>query len=188
MAEDAATYELKIEGCGLSLSRKIDEVALRSILHVILGGNELLKGFPDSNEPSGAQTMVGSATDGPRSRVSLREHLTATAAKRNPDKILAIADYLERVEGLHGFAKDDIKARFRSAGESPPGNFPRDFAWTVSNGWIAEDAHIKGQYYVTRTGQSAIEAGFSGDVTKTSKLRANRRRRGRSGIAEGATD
>ena len=112
--------------------------------------------------------------------MSLREHLTATEAKRNPDKILAIADYLERIEGLHGFSKDDIKARFRTAGESPPGNFPRDFSWTVSNGWIAEDAQTKGQFYVTRTGQSAVEAGFSDDVTKTSKLRSSRRRRNRS--------
>lgn len=181
MAEEVDTYELKIEGSGLSLSRTIDKGVLRSILQVVLGGGELL-GSPEADKLSDGPIL------GSRSRVSLREHLTATGAKRNPDKIVVIADYLERVEGLHAFTKDDIKARFRSAGESAPGNFPRDFAWTVSNGWIAEDSQEKGQYYVTRTGQSAIEAGFSGDVIKTSKLRPNRRRRGRATIAEGGND
>ncbi|MGQ0661963.1 hypothetical protein [Sphingosinicella sp.] len=184
MTEDSATYELKIDGSGLSLSRTIDESALRGILHVILGGGPL-QGAPDTTKLIGPESTASAAQLGSKNRLSLREHLTATAAKRNPDKILAIADYLERVEGLHGFSKDDIKARFRAAGESPPGNFPRDFSWTVSNGWIAEDAQSKGQFYVTRTGQSAIEAGFSDDVTKTSKLRSGRRRRGRSAAAEG---
>jgi hypothetical protein len=187
MADDAITYELKIEGEGLSLSRRIDESLLSGIMHLLLGGSPPSLAptpFPAHSQTLGSHRRYPTA-DPSVAKTSLREYITETGAKRNPDKILVIADFLERFEDLQGFGRDDIKGRFRSAGESPPGNFPRDFAWTVSNGWIAEDPNVKGQYYVTRTGHAAIEGRFTTDVTKTSKLRPSRRRRGRS-VADGA--
>ena len=182
MEDEAPKFELKIEGAGLSLSRTVDGVKVRTLLHIVLGGSGILPFAPPASAGSGlgVAPVVGAnaSTSGLGARTSLREYLTGTGAKRNPDKILVIADYLERHEGVQGFTREDIKGRFRSAGESPPGNYPRDFNWALTNGWIAEDPSARGQYYVTRTGQSAIEAGFSLDVIKGSKQKSGRRRRG----------
>jgi hypothetical protein len=73
-----------------------------------------------------------------------------------------------------------VKARFRNAGEPVPGNLPRDFTWTISNGWIAEDAHNLGHYYVTQKGKTAIAERFSGEVKRKSGFKSGARRRRRS--------
>ena len=98
--------------------------------------------------------------------MSLRELLDDVEAKRNPDKILTIGKYLIAFRGQESFTSEQVKAQFRAAGESTPGNLARDFRWAVTNGWIAEDHGAPGEYYVTSNGEEALTAHFSKEITK----------------------
>jgi hypothetical protein len=103
--------------------------------------------------------------------------LDETQARRNPDKITAIGEYLSEHEGQGEFTRDDIKSRFKLAGEAAPANFGRDFAWAVSNGWIAEDHKNPGSFYVTKKGRDSIDARFAAEVTKGTRQKPSGRRR-----------
>ena len=177
MAPDSEnTFKVTIEGPGLSITREVDANALTRVLQVILGSNGNGGALEDrSVEAHG----LPSSPD-----VSLREFLTNCSAKRHPDKIVAIGHYIEAHEGQAGFSKDDIKARFRSAGEAPPGNFPRDFALALKNGWIAKDTKNSGQLYVTRSGQEAIQNHFSG-ISRQTRVKTRRRRSALGGYVRG---
>jgi len=114
------------------------------------------------------------------------EYLSDVGAKRNPDKITAIAAYLKQHRGIDRFSKEDLKSEFPNAGESVPANFPRDFNWTVGVKWIAVDASAgKNQHYITGTGLKAVEDSFSAEVQKASRQAAGRRRSARK-KADGA--
>jgi hypothetical protein len=113
--------------------------------------------------------------------MSLREFLTDADAKRMPDKIVTIGEYLMSQAGQEDFSGDDVRDRFRAAGEVAPANFSRDFKWTISNGWVAEDPKNPGRYYVTQTGRAAIQAKFSDEVKKKSGFKPVGRRRRRGG-------
>ena len=65
------------------------------------------------------------------------------------------------IEGQGDFSRDDIRSRFITAREPPPGNFGRDFAVAERNGWIAEVHGKKNRYYVTAKGAQAINNNFS---------------------------
>ena len=108
---------------------------------------------------------------------SLREFLDYVTATRNPEKIVAIAEYLSARESKADVSKDEVLAQFRVARELVPANFSRDFAWALSIGWIAEDAHNMGRFYVTKTGKAAIQERFSREIKKKSGIKPARRRR-----------
>jgi len=114
---------------------------------------------------------------------SLGEFFRATAPRRNPDKILTIAQYMKAVEGKELFLPEEIRARFREVGEPPPGNFNRDFRWAKRIAWIASDVS-SGQYYVTASGSAAVDGGFPEDVTKATKVRHGRGSRRRNAVSE----
>ena len=170
MSDESETYSVQIDGAGLSFSREIDAPTLGRVMHAMLGG-----GQAPPTSLDGEDSIEVAST--PRARpLSLREFLLDVGAKRYSDKIVAIGHYLEEHEGKSGFSRDDIKSRFRTAGEAPPGNFPRDFSVTLAHGWIAEDAGNPGQLYVTTSGREAIEQGFS-NVSRPPRRRATKRRR-----------
>ncbi len=98
-------------------------------------------------------------------------------AGRNPDKILAIGDYMLECEGAEDFGRVEVKSRFRTAGEAMPKNFTRDFGWALKNGWIAEDPNKPDRFYVTRTGKTALSEKFSDDIKKASAQKSTGRRR-----------
>ena len=170
MSDEAETYKVQIKGAGLTFAREIDGPTLGRVMHAMLGGAAATTLYPSSDSNPNDE---GTASD---RRLSLREFLLEVGAKRYPDKIVAIAHYLEEHESKSGFSKDDIKARFRAAGEPPPGNFPRDFSIAKAQGWIAEDTHNPGQLYVTRTGREAVEQGFS-TVSRVLRRPSVKRRR-----------
>jgi hypothetical protein len=170
MSDESESYTVQIEGQGLSFTRKIDAPTLGRVMNAMLGGIET----PLSNPMASGVREEESV--GIERKLSLREFLQEAGAKRYPDKIVAIGHYLEEIEANPGFTKDDIKARFRTAGEPPPGNFPRDFSAAVGLGWIAEDPTNPGQLYVTRSGREAIEQGFSNAPPATRRRNVRRRR------------
>jgi hypothetical protein len=174
---DAAksSYSLTLKGEGISITRDVDQSVARAIVELVLGGS-----IPPITTAGKLPDDRGSSSQSATtvSRLSLREFLDNAEPKRNPDKIVAIGEYIIQHDRQADFTRDDVKARFRTAGEPVPGNFPRDFTWTISNGWIAEDAHNAEHYYVTQKGRAAITEKFSGEVKKKSGFKpANRRRR-----------
>jgi hypothetical protein len=100
--------------------------------------------------------------------VSIREYLMSKNAKTNPEKILVFASYLKNIEDLETFSTKDIRTQFERAAEIYPKNFVRDFKSTLKYGWIAHSNQDKGKYYITTTGERAIESNFSSPKSTSS--------------------
>lgn len=88
-----------------------------------------------------------------------REALTKSGAKKNPEKIVALAAFLLK-DGGETFKPDDVKAEFRLAREKLPGNFIRDLNSAIRAGWVAEDQNAKGEYYLTNKTDGILEGKF----------------------------
>jgi hypothetical protein len=168
----AQNYQVTLAGPGISIDQTINQERAREILNILMGGGL-------GSHPNRAGTQAQRAADhqlGTQPALSLREFLDEAEAKSNPEKIVAISQYLIEFEGKSDVGRDDIKACFRTAGEPAPANYPRDFAIAIQNGWIAEDKNNTGRYYVTRRGQDAISQKFSIDVRRSAGRSGGRRR------------
>lgn len=88
---------------------------------------------------------------------SAREALDLSGAKTNPEKIVALAQYVLQ-DGGETFKVEDVKAQFRRARETAPGNFSRDLAIAVKEGWIAQGDGD--EYYVTNKIQGIFDGDF----------------------------
>jgi ABC-type sugar transport system substrate-binding protein len=163
-------YKLSLEGNGITVAREVPESVARAIIALVMGGNPLSGG---SAAPPIVGVVANSALSGGVAAQSVREYLDETDAKRNPDKIVAIAGYLKS-QGTTSFSRDDVKQQFPKAGESIPGNYARDFALAVSTGWIAEHANT-GTFYVTTKGEKAIENGFGDKIRRPGAKRKVRK-------------
>jgi hypothetical protein len=182
VSESSERYELILKGEGVTVERNIDQETAFAILAALMGGSPAAAGpaAAQSGPGLGPQRAAESpvAHSGPRASQSLREFLNEAEPKRNPDKIVAIADYLQRVRGMQSVTRDDIKRGFREASEPVPGNYGRDFRWAVSTGWIAADHEERDQYYVTDSGRKVVDAKFPDEAKKTTGVsRTTRRRR-----------
>ncbi|QBR70409.1 hypothetical protein CU048_02975 [Beijerinckiaceae bacterium] len=183
-------YSVSIKGNGITIEKSVASHLARQMINMILGGTTTY-GSVSPQEPlvSGNRTSGTSTAPPPGGgRTSLREFLDESQATRNPDKITAIAEYLIAHEGTESFTRDDIKGRFRTAGEAAPANFPRDFTWAVKNGWIAEDPKSPGSFYVTKKGRTAIENKFSDEVRKATAKPSTRKRLRKAGSTPSAED
>lgn len=94
----------------------------------------------------GAEKPVGSA----------REALDLSGPKTNPEKIVALGQYVLQ-DGGETFKVEDVKAQFRRARETAPANFSRDLTVAVQAGWIAQGDGD--EYYIT----NKIRGVFDGD-------------------------
>lgn len=180
---NAEDFTVSIKGDGVTIEKSVPPRVARQMINLIMGGT-------DSDEPVSRQEELVSRTGAPASshpprsvarRTSLREFLEEAQATRNPDKITAIAEYLALHEQVELFTRDDIKGRYRLAGEAAPANFPRDFGSAVRNGWIAEDSKSSGSFYVTSKGHAAVENKFSGEVKKATAQPSSRKRSRKAG-------
>lgn len=88
---------------------------------------------------------------------SAREALDLSGAKTNPEKIVALGQYVLQ-DGGETFRVEDVKAQFRRARETPPANFGRDLGVAVKEGWIAQGEGD--DYYVTNKIQGIFDGGF----------------------------
>lgn len=174
-SQEQESYSLRLEGNGISVTREVGQDMARVILDLILGGDVKV---PQGNSALDDPAPSDIREEPSRPALSLREFLEESEAKRNPDKITVIGRYILQHEGRHDFKRDELKGRFRDAGEGIPANFGRDFNWAVRNGWIAEDPDHRGSYYVTKKGAEAIERRFSSDIRKkTSQKKGSPKRR-----------
>ena len=111
---------------------------------------------PDVGTGMGDASRADTAKKGGNAVGSAREALDLSGAKTNPEKIVALAQYVLQ-DGGETFKVEDVKAQFRRAREPAPGNFSRDLAAAVKEGWIAQGEGE--EYYVT----NKIQGIFAGD-------------------------
>lgn len=182
----AEIFTLSLSGQGIQLNREVDRTAALEILAIAMAPAGSIAQAPASRSagPEVAGPSFRASTTG-EDRISVREYLNSVEAKRNPDKILAIGRFLQEHRHQETFTSDQVKSQFRSASEPLPGNYARDFRWTVSNGWIAEDHEATGEYYVTSSGKEALAAHFSLEVKKKSGVTKGRRKK-KAPVTEGA--
>ncbi len=147
-------FDLRISGGGINVERKIDSNTLATVMAAIMG----------AQGASGEAILRLNDTDvkpkQPNIRMSLREFLDDVQATRKPDQIVAIGHFISHFEERPDFSRDEVRARFSVAKEPMPANFPRDFGLAVKAGMLAEVHQKQGQFYVTRTGISAVERHF----------------------------
>ncbi|MFF2050531.1 hypothetical protein ACFVU2_02920 [Leifsonia sp. NPDC058194] len=87
-----------------------------------------------------------------------REALDISGAKKNPEKIVALAAYVLQ-DGGETFKVEDVKTQFRRARETAPANFSRDMSAAIASGWIAEAD--PGEYYLTNKVSAVLDGGFT---------------------------
>jgi hypothetical protein len=155
-------YKLSLTGEGITVERDVSGDVARDIIALVMGGTVTSRGTRQTT-PSGPKGATGK---------SIREFIDETGAKKNPQIVTAIGQYLIDQEGQERFTRTEVKARFAQAGEPTPANIHRDFALAVTSGWIAENP--RNEFYVTDSGRRAIEARFEGQ-----KIRRPRRRSGK---------
>jgi hypothetical protein len=181
--DGASSYQLTLEGSGVKIDRPVSEAVARQVIEIVLGGASAPTGGHAT--PASARDTTGSPARNRRGK-SLREFLTEVEASRNLDKIVAIGAYLHEQRSYETFSSSQIKAEFRNAREPVPGNFPRDFRSAVAAGWLAASHDDAKEFYVTDSGQKAIDARFAPDTRKTARSQQpTRRRRSRGSGAEG---
>lgn len=160
--EASSGYRLTLKGNGFSMDREITGELARDIIAMVLAGD-----VPQVSAKSQASSIVmpqqnsGQQQNNSSSpRKSLREYLNEIGAKKNPQKILVIANYLVQYMEKETFSIADIKPQFKVAGESMPANLTRDFQIVSQNGWIAPDHEERKMFFITNTGLEALKNRF----------------------------
>jgi hypothetical protein len=129
------------------------------------------------SNPSAAGSQVGSP----------RDALDITAAKTNPEKIVALAAYVLQ-DGGENFTIDTIKPLFRRARETAPQNMTRDMDVAIRSGWIG-DGEVKGEYFLTAKAAKVLDTGFESIRPKRSTApRAQSKRLGVTAKPESFAD
>ena len=128
--ENQKMFSLRLSGDGINIEQQIEQRVALQVVQIVMGGGA----------PAVAPLSTGAKPDARSSAgvsLSLREHLDKIGASKKPEQIVTIAHYVCEIEGQADFSRDDIRSRFITAREPPPGNFGRDFAVALKNGWIA---------------------------------------------------
>lgn len=152
--ETPKTYSLHLSGEGINIKQEVDQSVALRVVQVVMGA-----GVPVARASSAGSKGEMQSAD--RVPLSLREYLDKIGPSKKRDQITTIAHYICDYEGQDDFSRDDIRSRFLTAREPPPGNFGRDFAAALKSGWIAEVHGKKNRFYVTAKGAHAIESNFS---------------------------
>lgn len=175
------TYKLNLTGGGVTVDREVSEEQARQIVAIVMGGASVAG--PLTRSASGIATRaVSGQTRG------LREFIDEVAAERKPEKILAIGAYLIDNLGQQSFSREEVKAQFKNAGEGVPGNYPRDFKWAITAGWIAPDPEADDRFFVTDTGRQALDQQFPDEVRDKTRQGKGARRRRRAKTVEKSSE
>jgi hypothetical protein len=154
-------YELSLTGPGITITKSVDAERAGAIAQIAMGG-----AVRQIDRLATGPTVLRAGPVDPGRPLSLREFLQRMDLSIGIHaKILAVGRYMRDFENLPDFTRDDVRSRFRGAGEPQPGNFPRDFQKAVRAGWIAEDPKSAGRFYVTRTGDELTDQGFRSAVS-----------------------
>jgi hypothetical protein len=177
MNDDATNAcKLTLTGPGMQIDKSIDLQTALMVMQVIFGGSAAPLQKTGSAADAAADNEAREFSQRYRAqKLSIREYLEDVSGKTIHAKITAIGRYMRDQENAPDFSREDIKIRFRSAGEVMPGNFPRDFQRSLQAGWIAEDPQVRGRFYVTRRGDEAIDQKFEGPPPPPTRSRKKRR-------------
>jgi len=177
-APKGQTFTLRLEGGGVIVEREVDEATALDIITAVMGRGNLSRVVTAGH--AGARTTDLPRSSTPRSgglAPSARGYIEQYEAKRNVDKILALAAYIADTREHDTVTPDDVKREFRNAAEPVPGNYARDFRWAVQNDWLALADGYPGEYYVTSKGRDALKNKFSADVKKGTGVKQTSRRK-----------
>lgn len=156
MSSEPIEYKLTLKGDGITVERNVSEQIAKEIISMVLAG--------DSRSSIAQRPSINKSPQPEWSPVSkkqsLREYLNEVNARKNPQKILAIAHYLSTHMGKGTVSVTDIRPQFRLANEPLPANLNRDFQTTAQNGWIAPDHDDYKMFYITQTGLDALANKF----------------------------
>lgn len=154
--------KLVIQGEEISYKKEIDEITAIKIMNLCSQGTNVVEDTEQSDNP-----VISTITNKSRPH-SPAEFIHKYGPKRNPDKILVLAFFLDEVRNQDRFTPNEIKKLFVEAGEVVPANFTRDFKWSISSSWVTSDPSKKDTYYVTTTGKNVVTQGFPKDLVKKS--------------------
>ncbi len=132
--------------------------------------------LPPFTTGKGDQPNGSAAPEPKRGGLSLRDALTSSGAKTNPEKIVAFALHVGQQGDKDTFTIEDIKPLFRQARETTPRNLSRDLDVAIRANWIASSDE-KSEYYVTELASDVLQAGFDSirNVAAKSKSSPSRR-------------
>lgn len=112
---------------------------------------------PAAGALGGGHSSAPSGRRSGRAVESARDALDLSGAKTNPEKIVALGEYVLQ-DGGETFKVEDVKGQFRRARETAPANFSRDLSAAVQAGWIAQSDGE--EYYVTNKIQGIFDGDF----------------------------
>lgn len=180
MSEKVSQYKLSLEGEGISVCKEINEEQARRILNILMGPSSMMHPVEREMQRRARETSqenIPYAAPASSQALSLREYLDEVGAKRNPDKILAMAAHIMEQSAAEDFSADEIKNCFPKAAEKVPANYGRDFRWVVSSGWVAESHQDQGRFYITKTGRKALAEKFPKELAKPQPGYAKRKKK-----------
>ncbi len=150
-------FTIKLDGSGLKLDQKVSkELANRIVMLVLSDGKT---GDQNDAEPDRLE-RTPSRKSGSGRTLSLREYINQHEAKKITQQMTAIGAYYQEKNNLQYFTRAELNGGFEEAKLQPPANPSRDIARTIGEGWIAPKSDADDQYYVTGTGESALEKNF----------------------------
>jgi hypothetical protein len=162
MPDRNEAYVLSLKGVGVDICVEIDQVRAGHVMAVAFGSADPRYGasVAYSTGAGGPQGGDAIAVERPAPRLSLREFLESSGAKRSAERILAVGHFLSEQEGKDQFGLSEVRQGFQAAREELPSNPPRDLQMVAKKGWIAEVPGNRGQFYVTRKGEEALRSRF----------------------------
>ncbi|MFI1434884.1 hypothetical protein [Streptomyces lydicus] len=88
-----------------------------------------------------------------------RQALDLSGARTYPEKVTALAAYLDQQEEHESFTQSDVRRLFQRARERIPSHFSREFDKAVRAGWIHE-GETKGEHYLSEAAKDVVTTGF----------------------------
>jgi hypothetical protein len=169
-------YSVKMQGPGISLDRTVDEEIAQQIAALVLGIARNRSPTPALEETEAPTTDRGDAS---RKSLSLREFFNEHGPKRNPEKIVVIAEYLRIYRQQDTVTRSTLATGFDEARESIPRNLSRDITWTVKIGWLANKENDSDVYQLTTSGMEAVAKKFPPELRAKTKVSMGGKKRKR---------
>lgn len=97
-------------------------------------------------------------------KISPKEFLMTKNAKSDPQKVVALAYFLEQVEGMATFSVADLENVFRASKEKVPSNINDSVNKNIAKGFLmdaAEKKDLKKAWCLTSTGERYAETELS---------------------------
>lgn len=173
--------KISINGEGLTYERETDLQKAGQII-TFLNSESLQSGnntrYSNSTDSGMSSGLLGS-------RQSPRQALLGSDAKTNIEKMVVLADFVCRRDGITAFSPKEIQIEFKKAGEPLPKNFTRDFSKAIQQGYVLEGEE-KGTYNLTDLATDALRDGFSTQQSITMTTSSRKKKRGSKGGSKGA--